>query len=92
MIDKLAELAGRFRSRAADQAAALEQALEDGNDKVLAEHAHKLAGSAALFGFRDLGELAAEVERLIGTADRASARTHAAELAARLRSLAYTVG
>lgn len=58
----LAELSARFRERAPAARAAMTSAL-DGNDRAaVVDIAHKLAGSAGMFGHPEIGLAAAELE------------------------------
>ena len=56
--DPLAGLRAEFCVRAAEDRAALAQALARGDQDTLERVAHGLAGSAGLFGFSDIGAAA----------------------------------
>lgn len=64
---KLAELSQRFASRAADERAAIEQALADGDRAAIARRAHTLAGNAGMFGHPEIGAAALELEEAAET-------------------------
>ena len=59
---KMAELSTRFAAAAGDHRSALAAARQTNDRAALAEIAHKLAGSAAMFGHPAIGEAALELE------------------------------
>ena len=59
---KMAELSERFAARASGERAAIERALEQEDQEQLRDLAHKLAGSAAMFGHPAIGEAALSLE------------------------------
>lgn len=59
---KLAELSQRFVDRAADERAAIEQGLADGDRPAIAWRAHTLAGNAGMFGHPDISAAALALE------------------------------
>ena len=59
---KLAELAVRFAGRAAEDRAALADAVARNDRGTIRARAHKLAGVAAMFGFPEIGEAALVLE------------------------------
>lgn len=59
---KLADLSQRFASRAADERAAIEQALAVNDRTAITRRAHALAGNAGMFGYPDIGAAALELE------------------------------
>lgn len=90
LASALAKAQARFRGRAASDAAALRGAVADGRSDDLKGVAHRLAGTAGLFGFPAIGTLATSLE----IAARNPATTHPAvtqaanELAEALERLA----
>lgn len=62
---RLAALSRRFLERAVDERQQIAAALQRGNLKEVAALAHRLAGTAGSFGFKDLGNHAVRVEELI---------------------------
>ena len=62
---RLAELAAKFVARLPAEGAALTAALEHDDPEALLDHAHKLAGSAGLFGHQKIGVAALALEEAI---------------------------
>jgi HPt (histidine-containing phosphotransfer) domain-containing protein len=78
---RMAALGERFRQRAIEDAARLRKALAVSDSATLLSLSHGLAGTAGIFGHRDLGDAAEQLEVAI---DEASAP---AEIASRCRAL-----
>lgn len=64
VADVVAGLRGRFRARAGEQAGTLADAVAAGDLETVAALAHKLAGSAAIFGYAEIGSLARALDQL----------------------------
>lgn len=79
----LAALAARFASELPERLARLENSLQAGDWDALAGEAHKLKGTAGVFGWPAVGELAAEIEKLVRTSPNNPARQRALEAAMR---------
>ncbi|MEB3416799.1 Hpt domain-containing protein [Alteriqipengyuania sp. WL0013] len=62
VANRMAQLAGQFAARAADERARLAVALAASDRASLQEQAHKLAGIAGMFGHPRIGEAALELE------------------------------
>jgi HPt (histidine-containing phosphotransfer) domain-containing protein len=62
---RMEALRSRFRSRASDEAARLEAALASGDRSDLLRASHALVGNAGMFGFTELSQQAALIERAI---------------------------
>ena len=59
---RIAELSARFSAQAGAERDALVAALAAGDRAALLSRAHKLAGTAGMFGFDDIGEAAFALE------------------------------
>ena len=58
----MAELSARFEARAAEERAALAEALARNDREALRDRAHKLVGIAGMFGFPAIGDAASALE------------------------------
>jgi signal transduction histidine kinase/FixJ family two-component response regulator len=79
----LAALSARFVHELPDRLKLLEGSLEHGQWERLANEAHKLKGTASVFGWHALGEAVAEIEALVRTVSDNPARRRALEEALR---------
>jgi HPt (histidine-containing phosphotransfer) domain-containing protein len=60
--DKLAELRQRFVARAGEEIAGIDRALADGDREAVIDRAHAIAGIAGMFGFKEVGQAAFDLE------------------------------
>lgn len=91
MNPSMEPLRGRFRERASRDLGLLRRhlAADDLGAAVVEATVHKLAGSAALFGFAEIGEAARDIDRIFSTGrrpDRQMLETLIARLVAAVRA------
>ncbi|GLR48685.1 Hpt domain-containing protein [Sphingomonas astaxanthinifaciens] len=89
MDDPMGPLRERFRARAATHAEALDRAVAAQDEAALVALAHKLAGSAAIFGFAELGACASQIDEAAAAGGPTLDLPAVGQLLAGLRAIAH---